>query len=122
MSDNLSGLSAKMIAIEDKVREHVAKVLRYGNNIVDRHRLDAEVGQLIEEFEEALVLSNDAVAACAAAVAGKTGEAHTMWERNEERLSYGELGRLMMERHEIQKQMLDLLDDANPWLSKKGCK
>src|SRR6266478_6932152 len=63
----------------------------------ERFRLEAEVGELIEEAEEASI------------------EAETMggWRARDERLATTPVGRLILERQEIEEQILDELEDQN---------
>ena len=118
MSNLQSQLDEKTAAI----REHVRKALGYATegalNIVDRHRLDSEVEQLIEEFEESLICGETARAA---RNAPNASEAVALWRRHDMRLSENEFGRLMQEHHEVLEQIEQKMWD-NAAQTKKAAK
>jgi hypothetical protein len=80
---------------------------------MERHRLNAEVEDLIERFEEATVLGSDAEGARAFAEAGNMKGAVALWRHQDDRLCMTELGRLMTQRHELQEKLRDKSDDAD---------
>jgi hypothetical protein len=61
----------------------------------ERFRLEAEVGELIEEAEEALT----------------DDETVEEWRARDERLAATPIGRLILERHEIEEKILDEIED-----------
>jgi hypothetical protein len=87
-------------------KEHEIAVLyasATGRNIAnlsegERFRLAAEVGELVEEAEEAAFIEDETV---------------EEWRARDERLAATPIGRLMLERHEIEEQILSELEDPN---------
>ena len=92
--------------LDDKTQEIervVAKALGLGDptdmDPTARRRLREDVELMIEENEAAL----------------HAGDKLEEWEALDQRLTETEIGRLMLERHEIEVQFLNLLDDWNSY-------
>jgi hypothetical protein len=104
MADNAGAALSKRLA--EKGREIAAAyAIATGRDMAsmsgaEKAAFDEEVCNLIEEAEEGFV----------------DGDTPEEWTAHDERLAASPLSRVILERHEIEQQLLDHLDETNSWI------
>lgn len=101
MSKSLKELRQALQAKDREIAAFVSRALGFGDypGILDekqRRQVEEEVGDLIEKHDESLHDFDTA----------------EEWKAQEERVAATPVGKLLQERHEISRQILDLLNDG----------
>ena len=99
MEDKIAEAGRALDAKVDEIRELVAAKLGLGPlnqmNEDDRETFCEEVAALIDDHEQAMA----------------DGDTMTEWQIRERTIARSDLGRLLLERHEIEQKLLDSLGD-----------